>query len=137
MFTCTFALKFGVQGHGKSDGVKPATPVGHVGYVHSFDDVAWDMWQVSEELVVPRHPGLSVFIQGHCFGGALLMRMMQLRSSSYKDHKISLSYIAGLIITAPSYVVDPKQKPNAVTMSALSCLSSVSAILQNVFHHTQ
>lgn len=106
------------QGHGKSDGVKPRQDGKHVGHVNSFDDVAMDVWALITNVVEKRHPGVPVFIHGHCMGGAHCMRALQLLPAAKRP-----ASLAGVILSAPSYMVPPDAKPSKVVLGALGCLS--------------
>jgi len=106
------------QGHGKSEGVKPRTSHGHVGYVRSFDDVARDMWDVVNNVVMVDYPDTPVILHGHCMGGAHVLRALQLLPRAERP-----SNLAGVILSAPSYLVPPEAKPSRFIMAALGCLA--------------
>lgn len=106
------------QGHGKSDGAKPREGDSHVGWVRSFDDIAMDVWHIVTELVEKRHPGVPVIIHGHCMGGAHALRALQLVPAPKRP-----ACFAGVILSAPSYMVPPEAKPSKAVLAALGCLS--------------
>lgn len=97
------------QGHGKSEGVKPRKPEGHVGHVRSFDDIAHDAWQLVEEVAAKQYPGVPVYFHGHCMGGAHVLRALQLRRQEEYP-----KCLKAIILSAPSYMVPPEAKPSPV-----------------------
>ena len=94
------------------------TEHGHIGYVRSFDDIAMDIWTLVTTVVQEQYPTKPVVIHGHCMGGAHAMRALQLVPKPDRPKNL-----AGVILSAPSYMIPPEAKPSAFILKALGCLA--------------